>query len=77
MTKLNEPENATVDFRLHFAHGAQLRQDSVFNVLLNDRFESAILDAEPRAIISTKEFTLTPAMDIKFCIFKPDAIQTH
>jgi hypothetical protein len=36
------PEMSQVEFRLHFAHGAGLRADSVFNLTVNDTFENAI-----------------------------------
>ncbi|HSI83197.1 MAG: cellulose biosynthesis cyclic di-GMP-binding regulatory protein BcsB [Candidatus Methylacidiphilales bacterium] len=35
-------EHVNLRFRLHFAHGARLRPDSVFNVFLNGRFENVI-----------------------------------
>jgi hypothetical protein len=36
------PEMSQIEFRLHFAHGAGLRADSVFNLTVNDTFEDAI-----------------------------------
>jgi hypothetical protein len=36
------PEMSQVEFRLHFAHGAGLRGDSVFNLFVNDVFQDAI-----------------------------------
>lgn len=36
------PDNAFVHLKLRFAYGAGLREDSVLNVLLNGRFQSAI-----------------------------------
>ena len=36
------PEASQVEFRLHFAHGAGLRGDSVLNLFVNDTFEDAI-----------------------------------
>lgn len=43
---LYAPENASVELKLRFAYGAGLREDSVLNILLNDRFQAAIrLDA--------------------------------
>lgn len=36
------PENAYVHLKLQFAYGAGLREDSVVNVFLNDRFQAAI-----------------------------------
>lgn len=35
-------EHVNLRFRLHFAHGARLRPDSVFNIFLNGRFENVI-----------------------------------
>ena len=36
------PEASQVEFRLHFAHGAGLRGDSVLNLFVNGTFENAI-----------------------------------
>ena len=36
------PEASQVEFRLHFAHGAGLRSDSVLNLFVNGTFENAV-----------------------------------
>lgn len=47
---LYAPRDPNLQVRLHFAHGAKMREDSVMNVLLNGRFQAAIaLDSQDGA----------------------------
>jgi len=44
---ISKDDGSNVELRLHFAYGAALRKDSVFNLLVNNQFQTAIRLSDP------------------------------